>query len=161
MKKYISLFVIFSVFCCVCSARGKADTEVPTEEVEYAFKGDEPSVAYTEPEEEKPLLPLYTLRQPQGQPVQLRESWGYVMQSRLDEYDNSIPLTDVCFFSAEINCYGELTGVPSRSRINTKGARCHLVVTCDSKSLTHFILEPGSKVRTNLLKSIVSPSIGV
>ena len=155
MKKYISLFVIFSVFCCACSARGKADTEVPSEEVEYAFKGDEPSVADTESEEEKPLLPLYTLRQPQGQSVQLRESWGYVMQSRLDEYDNSIPLTDVCFFSAEINCYGELTSVPSRSRINTKGARCHLVITCDSKSLTHFILEPGSKVRNNLLKSIV------
>ena len=117
MKKTISLLIILSVFCCACSARGKADTEVPAEEVEYAFKGDEPSVS-AEPEEEKPLLPLYTLREPTGKPVQLRESWGYVMQSRLDEYDNSIPLTDVCFFSAEINCYGELVSVqdvfPSR-----------------------------------------------
>ena len=155
MKKYISLFVVLSVFCCACSARGKADIEIPTEEVEYALKGDEPSVIEAEEEEDKPLLPLYNLREPEGEPVQLRESWGYVMQNRLDEYDNSIPLTDVCFFSAEINCYGELTGVPSRSRINTKGARCHLVVTCDSKSLTHFILEPGSKVRNNLLKAIV------
>ena len=83
MKKYISLFVILSVFCCACSARGKADTEIPTEEVEYAFKGDEPSVS--EAEEEKPLLPLYTLREPTGEPVKLRESWGYVMQSRLEE----------------------------------------------------------------------------
>ena len=102
MKKIFSLLIILSVFCCACSARGKADIEIPTEEVEYALKGDEASVMQ---EEEKPL-PLYTLRQPEGQPVQLRESWGYVMQSRLDEYDNSIPLTDVCFFSAEINCYG-------------------------------------------------------
>ncbi len=154
MKKTISLLLAFSVFCCACSARGKADIEIPTEEVEYALKGDEPSVS-TEPEEEKPLLPLYTLREPTGKPLQLRESWGYVMQSRLDEYDNSIPLTDVCFFSAEVNCYGELTAIPNRNRINTKGARCHLVITCDSKSLTHFILEPGSKVRTNLLKAIV------
>ena len=152
MKKTISLLIILSVFCCACSARGKADIEVPSEEVEYAFKGDEPSVSEGE---EQPLLPLYTLREPEGKPVPLRESWGYVMQSRLDEYDNSIPLTDVCFFSAEINCYGELVSVPSRSKINTKGARCHLVVVCDSKSLTHFILEPGTKVRNNLLKAIV------
>ena len=62
MKKYISLLFIFSVFTCACFARGKADIEIPTEEVEYAFKGDEPSVA--ENEEEKPLLPLYTLREP-------------------------------------------------------------------------------------------------
>ena len=151
MKKTISLLVILSVFCCTCSARGKADTEIPSEDVEYAYKGDEPSVN----QPEKPLLPLYTLRAPEGEPVQLKESWGYVMQSRLDEYDNSIPLTDVCFFSAEINCYGELVSVPSRSKINTNGARCHLVITCDSKSLTHFILEPGTKVRNNLLKSIV------
>ena len=116
MKKTISLLIILSVFCCACSARGKADTEIPTEEVEYAFKGDEPSVSV---EEEKPLLPLYSLRQPTGKPLQLRESWGYVMQSRLDEYDNSIPLTDVCFFSAEVNCYGELTAIPSRNRVNT------------------------------------------
>ena len=151
MKKPISLLLILSVFCCACSARGKADTEVPTEDFEYALKGDEPSVIV----EEEPLLPLYTLRQPIGKPVQLRESWGYVMQSRLEEYDNNIPLTDVCFFSADVNCYGELTGIPNRSHINTKGARCHLVITCDSKSLTHFILEPGTKVRNNLLKSIV------
>ena len=153
--KRISLLLILSVFCSAVFARGKADNEVPTEEVEIALKGDEPSVVTTEPEEEKPLLPLYTLNQATGNPVKLRESWGYVMQSRLDEYDNNIPLTDVCFFSAEVNCYGELTSIPNRSRINTNGARCHLVITCDSKSLTHFILEPGSKVRNNLLKAIV------
>jgi len=153
MKKYISLLLILSVFCCVCFSRGKADIEIPTEEVEYALKGDEAPLPETE--EEKPLLPLYTLREPSGQPVNLKESWGYVMQNRLNEYDNSIPLTDVCFFSAEINCYGELVSVPNRSKINTGKARCHLVITCDSKSLTHFILQPGTKVRNNLLKAIV------
>ena len=80
--KRISLLLIFSVFCSAAFARGKADIEVPTEEVEYALKGDEPSVTATE--EEKPLLPLYTLNQATGNPVKLRESWGYVMQSRLD-----------------------------------------------------------------------------
>ena len=156
MKKYISLFLILTVICNISFALGKADIEIPTEDVEYALKGDEPSVTNSE---EKPLTPLYTLRQPFGSPINLRESWGYVMQSRLDEYDNSIPLTDVCFFSAEINCYGELVSVPNRNRINTNGARCHLVITCDSKSLTHFILEPGTKVRNNLLKSIAKAGV--
>lgn len=153
MKRYIGLILLLCFVSAIGFARGKADIEVPTEDVEYAFKGDEPSV--NPEEEDKPLVPLYTLREPSGSPVPLRESWGYVMQSRLSEYNNTMPLTDVCFFSAEINCYGELVGIPNRSRINTGKARCHLVITCDSRSLTHFILTPGSKERNNLLKSIV------
>ncbi|MBP5520306.1 MAG: glycoside hydrolase [Treponema sp.] len=153
MKRTISCILLLCLVSAISFAKGKADTEVPTEDVEYAFKGDEPSVN-TE-EEEKPLVPLYTLREPTGKPVELRESWGYVMQSRIGEYNNSMPLTDVCFFSAEVNCYGELVGIPNRSKINTGKARCHLVITCDSRSLTHFILAPGSKERSNLLKAIV------
>ena len=139
MKKFICFVFILSTFLYTVFANGRKDREIPSEDIEIALKGDENSskIEY----EQK-----YTLREPEGNPINLQESLGYVMQSRLEEYDNSIPLTDVCFFSAEINCYGELTSIPARSRINTGKARCHLVIACDSKSLTHFILTPGSKV---------------
>ena len=152
MKKFICFVFILSTFLYTVFANGRKDREIPSEDIEIALKGDENSskIEY----EQK-----YTLREPEGNPINLQESWGYVMQSRLEEYDNSIPLTDVCFFSAEINCYGELTSIPARSRINTGKARCHLVIACDSKSLTHFILTPGSKERNNLLKAIVKAGV--
>lgn len=150
MKKLISLFCLLLFISSLAFTRGKADSELPPENDEYAFQGNEGS-----PQEEKPLLPLYTLRQPEGKPIELKESWGYVMQSRLDEYDNSIPLTDVCFFAAEINSYGELSSVPNRSKINVGKARCHLVVICESKSLSHFILNPAYPERKQLMRDIV------
>ena len=148
MKKIIGL-LLFTSICVFCFARGKADNEIPSESEVYAFQGDENQ------EDSETLTLKYTLRQPEGQPIQLKESWGYVMQSRLDEYDNSIPLTDVCFFAAEVNCYGELSSVPNRSRIKVGNARCHLVVICESRSLTHFILDPNFYIRKQLLKEIV------
>lgn len=124
-------------------------SDVPSEDVEISISAKDLSQDPDVP------LPKYTLRKPEGSPVKLRESWGYVMQNRLDEYTPGLPLTDICFFSADIDCYGKLVNIPSRSKIKTNGARCHLVITCDSKSLSHFILQPGSDVRKKLLKDIV------
>jgi len=108
-------------------------------------------------QEAEPLPPeqLYTLRPVEGKPVEFAESWGYVSAGREDEYNSSLPITDVCYFSAEINCYGELTSVPVRSKLKTGKARCHLVIICDSRSLTHFVINPEYGVRKNLLKAIV------
>ena len=128
----------------------KPVSDIPAEAVEISMSAEDL------PEEKgKDPLPLYTLKTPQGEKIKLRESWGYVMQTRLSEYTPGLPLTDICFFAAEINCYGELVGVPNRSKLNTNGARCHLVIVCDSKSLTHFVLQPGSEVRKKLLRDIV------
>lgn len=144
------LFILFFIFQTVffMSAKGKMDLEIPSENVEYAIKGDEE----TSPKEQEPK---YTLRQVQGNPVQVKESWSYVMTGRESEYDSSLPVTDVCYFSAEINSYGELTGIPNRSKLKTGNARCHLVITCDSRTLTHFVLNPDFNLRQQLLKDIV------
>lgn len=139
----------------ICSfgfSKGKADEEIPTENVEYALTGEEDT---NEVIEEEPLLPLYTLREVEGKPVQVKESWGYVLQSHVEQYDNTMPLTDVCFFAAEVNCYGELTSIPNRSKIKVGKARCHMVVVCDSKALAHYVLDPNLPARKQLLKQIV------
>lgn len=150
MKKIIGLFFTILVICFSVSARGKADfNSIPSENIEYAEAGKSESDETKNPEH------LYKLRAPSGNAITLKESWGYVMQNRLDEYNPELPLTDVCFFAAEINTYGELAGIPNRSRIDTNGARCHLVIVCESKSLSHFILDPSFSLRKQLIKDIV------
>ncbi len=151
MKKILFItgliFLIFSF--SPLFAKGKQDIEeIPNENVEFAIKPDEEIV-------EKPLEPQYKLKIPEGKPVEVKESWGYVMAGRESEYNSSMPVTDVCYFSAEINSYGELTGVPTRSKLKVGNARCHLVVVCDSRTLTHFILDPDFGIRSKLLKDIV------
>lgn len=156
MKKILLSLLVFCCFSCFVFSKGKSDKglkseqieDVPTEGAEYALSGEEI-------EEPKVKTPKYKLREVTGNKVTLSESWGYVMQNREDEYDKSMPITDVCYFSGEVNCYGELVGVPKRSKLDVGKARCHLVITCDSKSLTHFILDGEYGVRKNLIKEIV------
>ena len=142
-------------------AKGKKDLEdlAQLELMEQSSESEEEIDLSQEAleQETEPLPPeqLYTLRPVEGKPVEFAESWGYVSAGREDEYNSSLPITDVCYFSAEINCYGELTSVPVRSKLKTGKARCHLVIICDSRSLTHFVINPEYGVRKTLLKSIV------
>lgn len=146
MKKIIGLFFAFILTYTFFYARGKTDN-YQSETPEYFEENIPPN--------SNQKSPLYTLREPTGSPINLKESWGYVMQNRLEEYTPELPLTDVCFFAAEINSYGELAEIPNRSRIDTNGARCHLVIICESKSLSHFILDPSFPLRKQLIKDIV------
>ena len=97
----------------------------------------------------------YKLKQPSGTPAEFRESWGYVTMKRSEEYSKKLPVTDVCFFSAEINCYGQLTSIPDRKKLDIGNARSHMVVVCDSYSLSHFVLDPSFGIRKQLIKDIV------
>lgn len=91
-----------------------------------------------------------------GEPVLFDEVWGYVMISRLKDYDDMTPLTDVGLFAAEINSYGELTNVPKRTAVgkNFKG-RVHLVTICESTSLSHFCIDPKYGVRKKIVEGLL------
>lgn len=90
-----------------------------------------------------------------GEPVEMQEIWGWVMQSRFYEFDNDLPLTDVGFFAAEVDCYGNLTNVPDRSKLADFPGRVHLVLVCDSKSRTHLVLEPKFGITDKMVKEIM------
>lgn len=149
------LIICFIIFCFNINfelySKGKMDIEIPSENVEYALKG-------VEEIEEKIKEPLYNLRSVEGNPIYVKESWGYVMAGREGEYNSSFPLTDVCYFAAEVNSYGELTSIPNRSKLKTGNTRCHLVIACDSKTLTHFVLNGDYNLRQQLIKDIVKAS---
>jgi spore germination protein len=82
------------------------------------------------------------------------EIWGYVVTGREDALTNTLPLSDIGYFAAEVDSYGKLTDIPRRSKIKFPG-RVHLVVVCNSRSLTHFVLLPGSVHRKELIADLL------
>lgn len=105
--------------------------------------------------DKKDIKPAYKKKQPAGEPVEMGETWGWVMQNRIKEFDNEYPLTDVGFFAADVDCYGSLTGIPNRNMLPGYTGRAHLVIVCDSKSLTHFVLDPKFGITDKLIREIM------
>jgi len=73
------------------------------------------------------------------------EIWAYVVAGEESAYKRGLPITDIGYFGAEIDSYGSLTDVPRRQNLSAFPGRVHLVVGCASRSLSHFILIPGSR----------------
>lgn len=121
MKK-ICVFLLVNVFVSFVFAGGKIDSDYSAEA--------------------KPFKLSYKQKKIEGEPVEFSEVWGWVMKGREHELDNDFPLTDIGYFAAEVNSYGELTAVPDRSKLNLFSSRVHLVLVCDSRALTHFLLDP-------------------
>jgi spore germination protein len=88
--------------------------------------------------------------------MKFRELWGYVIAGRENELAPETPLSDIGYFSADVTSYGELDTVPDRTKLLTAGGRVHLVTSCESRSLTHFILVPGSDTRKKLTGALVA-----
>jgi spore germination protein YaaH len=86
------------------------------------------------------------------------EIWGYVVAGREAELQAGFPLSDVGYFGAEIDSYGKLTDVPARKKLAFYSGRVHLVVVCNSRSLTHFALESGSRTRYALVADLLEAS---
>ena len=84
------------------------------------------------------------------------EIWAYVVAGREDALRSGLPLSDVAYFGAEIDTYGKLISVPDRKKLPPFRARVHMVVKCDGKALTHFILRPGSSERIALVADLLA-----
>ena len=84
------------------------------------------------------------------------EIWAYVVAGREAALRKEMPLSDIGYFGAEVNVYGKLTSVPDRRKLSAFSGRVHLVVKCDSYSLTHFTLRPGSAERKALIADLAA-----
>ncbi len=158
MKKNTVIFAICCLFISCASKDVKKDISNEILEGEVTTFEDEAEneiVEETEIQESLEPVRKYILREPEGNPAAFTEIWGYVMQGREEEYLIDSPVTDVCYFSAEINCYGELSGIPVRSRLKTGKAKCHMVVSCESRAATHLALNPQFDTRKKMLNDIV------
>lgn len=95
----------------------------------------------------------YDHKMPEGNPVQEKEVWAYLLHDHMDDYEPGMPITDLCVFSADINCYGEISSIPNprKGKLAQYNGRRHLVLTCDSRSLTHFVLDPSFGIRKKVI----------
>lgn len=92
--------------------------------------------------------------------LEFQEVWAYLMRGEESYLSVDLPISDLCYFSAEINAYGELVGVPDIKGIASYKGRKHLVVAeIGSYSLTHFCLDPTFPIRDALIASILKASL--
>jgi spore germination protein YaaH len=132
--KILTLFWLFSLFACKGTPKTEIDNDI-------------------EVIEELPI----SLPQP-GEPLPnsaFGEIWGYVVAGRESALVKDLPLSDIGYFSAEVDSYGKLTDIPKRRNLKFTG-RVHLVAVCNSRSLSHFVLNPESKHRGELIADLLS-----
>ena len=84
------------------------------------------------------------------------EIWAYVVAGREAALTRDLPITDIGYFGADISSYGSLIDVPSRRKLSSFSGRVHLVVKCDGRALTHFVLMPGSAERKALIADLLA-----
>lgn len=104
---------------------------------------------------DKELKIAYKQKQPLGLPVEMDEVWGWVMQNKEAEFSFAYPISDVGYFAADVDCYGNLINVPDRKKLEGYEGRVHLVIVCDSKSLTHFVLDPKFGIADQMVNDIM------
>ena len=84
------------------------------------------------------------------------EIWAYVVAGREAALTSGLPISDIGYFGADISTYGALIDVPDRKKLRAFSGRVHMVVKCDSRSLTYFTLMPGSAERKTLITDLVA-----
>jgi len=87
-----------------------------------------------------------------------REIWAYVIADRESALTPGLPISDVGYFGAEVNSYGTLVDVPNRRKLRNFSGKVHLVVACNGRALSHFVLKPGSDERKALIADLLAAS---
>ena len=83
------------------------------------------------------------------------EIWAYVVAGREAAFQPGLPISDIGYFGAEINSFGILVDVPSRKKLAAFPGRVHLVVACNGRALSHFVLYPGRPERQALVTALL------
>jgi spore germination protein YaaH len=133
-----ALLVLVVFFCFSCKAAPRpqepeADEDMEIEDVVFEMPTDE-------------NLPVSAFG----------EIWAYVVAGREAALTPGLPISDIGYFGADIGVYGALIEVPDRKKLRNFTGRVHMVVKCDSRSLTYFVLMPGSAERKALIADLVA-----
>jgi len=148
----LALLFILGFNSC-SSARSKSPTP-PAEGESQTASGESEAEAEEEEAEDNFVVEL----PPPGSelPVSVfQEIWAYVLADRESAFRPSLPISDIGYFGAEVNSYGTLVDVPKRSKLRFLSGRVHLVVACNGRALSHFVLKPGSDERKKLIADLL------
>jgi len=130
------LLVVFFCFSCKAAPRPhEADSVEDAETIDFVFEM---------PQEGTPPVSTFG------------EIWAYVVAGREAALTPGLPISDIGYFGADIGTYGELIDIPDRKKLRAFSGRVHMVVKCDSRALTYFVLRPGSAERKALITDLVA-----
>jgi hypothetical protein len=143
---FFLLPLLFALSLCAC-ASDPAPVPVPVPAPEEILSDSEDDIPDMEIDDSYLDLELPELR--------FNELWCYLTDGQERALKPGYPITDLVYFGAEIDSYGKLTGVPDYRKLRSFPGRLHLVVACNSRSLTHFVLESGSTLRRQLTEDLL------
>lgn len=150
-KVFVYSFVFFIASLAFSASRPSDTMEPPSSEVGDTHNNSvPPAFIGKHPIIEAPFVNPYS--------TNFYEVWAYLIAGSEEYLKSEYPITDLGYFNAELNTYGELIGVPNPKKLGDYGGRVHLVVVCNSTSLTHFALDPEGKVRNKLIDDLVRES---
>jgi hypothetical protein len=156
LEDFVFLSLLFILNLNVCLNLNACASPPAISETDAAALPDSPGVQIDP--EDPPERPAFDENLKDLPVSAFREIWAYVVSGREEALSARYPLSDIGYFGAEINSYGELADVPNRKKIAFFTGRVHLVVACQGRALTHFILEPGSRVRNRLIADLLAAS---
>ena len=84
-----------------------------------------------------------------------KEIWAYLVSGREGALNPDTPISDLCYFGADVDSYGKLIDVPNYRNIRGFPGRTHFVAICSGRALTHFVLAEGSRERKELIRDIL------
>jgi spore germination protein YaaH len=100
------------------------------------------------------LMSFFVVAKAQDQ-VSFNEIWAYLMKGEESFLSDKYPITDLAYFAAELDTFGNLTGVPNRTKIKNFKGKVHLVIAqVNNRSLTHFAIDPKFSLRNKLIDDI-------
>jgi spore germination protein YaaH len=152
------LFITGMAFTTCSSARSKSSTSSVSTNTPAATAALAVETGEEEEEEEDDNAFVVELPPPGSDlPVsEFPEIWAYVIADRESALRPGMPISDVGYFGAEINSYGALVDVPDRKKLRNYSGRVHLVVACNGRALSHFVLKPGSDERRALIADLIN-----
>jgi hypothetical protein len=152
--KYPTFAFVSFIFLFALSCRSAPPVIEESRDIAEQEQEQEQQQQVTE-EEPAPFIDLPPVNE--SLPVSsFAEVWAYVVAGRESALVRGLPLSDVGYFGAEVDSYGKLTDVPRRQNLPAFAGRVHLVVACNSYSLTHFVLVPGSAERRALVADLLA-----
>ncbi|MDR2601861.1 MAG: glycoside hydrolase [Spirochaetaceae bacterium] len=83
------------------------------------------------------------------------EVWGYVVAGNEKSLKQGLPLSDVVYFGAAVDRYGDVADAPQIKNLPKFSGRVHMSIICESAGLTHFILEPESRARERFINELL------
>ncbi len=98
---------------------------------------------------------LFSLTTSETNPTKYSELWGYLMKGEEVFLRSEMPVTDIGYFSAGINSFGNFQNNLTKNDIKNFRGKVHLVVAeLGNHSLTHFLLNPKYELRDQLISDI-------